>query len=106
MALLLLSLQLAMWGLAAHAISLGVAEVGALARTQPGGVRSTVAVVGTDVRAIAGSLVGSVTTVVHTLPNDFLAVSATGTVPTVFPGLHLRVSAVSAGPVQGFRASG
>jgi hypothetical protein len=43
---------------------------------------------------------------VRSLPDRFVEVSASGDVPTVFPGLHLHVSADSAGPVQGFRASG
>lgn len=105
MALLLLGLQLALWGLAAHAVSLGVAEGGAAARasSRP---RDAPAVVVADVHAIAGSLVGSLTVGVRSAPDDFVTVSASGSVPTIFPGLHLHVSAVSTGPVQGFRATG
>ena len=105
MALLLLGLQLCLWGLAAHAVNLGVAEGGAAGRAL-GGSRQVATIVRSDVEAIAGSLVGSLTVDVHQLPEEFVAVSATGVVPTVFPGLRLRVSAVSAGPVQGFRATG
>jgi hypothetical protein len=106
MALVVLGLQLAMWGLAAHALSLGVAEGGAEARAQLGGPRDAAIVVEKDVGAIAGSLVGSLTVAVHGLPDDFVSVSASGLVPTIFPGVQLHVSAVSAGPVQGFRATG
>lgn len=106
MALLTLGLQLAMWGLAAHALSLGVAEGGAIARAQTGGPQAAAAIVSNDVHGIAGSLVGSLKVVVRALPDDFVAVSATGVVPTVFPGLDLHVSADSVGPVQGFRATG
>lgn len=106
MGLLLLGLQLALWGLAAHAVAFGVAEAGAAARAQPGSPQNAASIVSNDVRATSGSLVGSLETGVQVLPDDFLAVSATGVVPTVFPGLHLRVSAVSTGPAQTFRASG
>ncbi|HXY44245.1 MAG TPA: hypothetical protein VEH29_08655 [Acidimicrobiales bacterium] len=106
MALLVIGLQLAMWGLAAHALSLGVAEGGAAARAQFGGPAQATALVEGDVRSIAGTLVGSLKVAVHGLPDDFVVVSATGVVPMIFPGLELHVSAVSAGPVQGFRASG
>jgi hypothetical protein len=58
------------------------------------------------VHAIAGSLVASLTVGVQPLPDDFVAVSASALVPTIFPGLHLHVSAVSTGPVEGFRATG
>jgi hypothetical protein len=106
MALVTLGLQLAMWGLAAHALSLGVAEGGATARARTGDPQAAATTVRNDVHDIAGSLVGSLKIEVRTLPNDFVAVSATGVVPTVFPGLDLHVSADSTGPVQGFRASG
>jgi hypothetical protein len=106
MALLTLGLQLAMWGLAAHALSLGVAEGGATARAQTGDPQAAAATVGKDVHDIAGSLVGSLKIEVRALPDDFVAVSATGVVPTIFPGLDLHVSADSTGPVQVFRASG
>lgn len=106
MALLVLGLQLAMWGLAAHALSLGVAEGGAAARSQFGNDRGAETIVADDVRAIAGSLVGSLEIDVHGLPDRFVEVSATGEVPSIFPGIHLHVSADSTGPVQGFRASG
>jgi len=105
MLLIVVGLQLAMWGLAAHALSLGVAEGGAAARAV--GSRSTAATVVTrDVGDIAGSLVGSLEVHVQALPDNFVSVSASGSVPSIVPGIHLRVAAVSAGPVQGFRASG
>ena len=106
MALLVLGLQLAMWGLAAHALSLGVTEGGAAARSQLGSDRGAETVVASDVHAIAGSLVGSLKIDVQALPNSFVSVSATGEVPSIFPGLHLKVSADSTGPLQGFRAAG
>ena len=106
MALVVLGLQLAMWGLAAHALSLGVTEGGAAARAQLGSNRGAERIVAGDVHAIAGSLVGSLKIDVHTSPDDFVFVSATGRVPSIFPGVHLQVSADSTGPVQGFRAGG
>jgi len=106
MALVVLGLQLAMWGLAAHALSLGVAEGGAAARAQPRSDRDAETIVARDVHAIAGSLVGSLKIDVRSLPDNFVAVYGIGEVPTIFPGLRLRVSADSAGPVQGFRAGG
>jgi hypothetical protein len=106
MALLVLGLQLAMWGLAAHALSLAVAEGGAAARSQQGSDRGAETIVATDVHAIAGSLVDSLKIDVQPLGDRFVEVSATGEVPRIFPGLSLHVSADSAGPVEGFRASG
>jgi hypothetical protein len=106
MALVVLGLQLAMWGLAAHALSLGVAEGGAEARAQLGSDRGAETIVAGDVRAIAGSLVSSLRISVQTLPDSFVIVSATGEVSSIFPGMHLRVFADSAGPAQGFRPTG
>ncbi len=106
MLMLVVGLQLAMWGLAAHALSLGVAEGGATARAELEGGSRAIATVERDVGTIAGSLVGSLEVRVQALPDDFVAVSASGSVPSIVPGLHLRVDAVSAGPVEGFRASG
>lgn len=106
MALIVAGLQLALWGLAAHALSLAVAEAGAEARSQSGNPASAIAIVHQDIGKVAGSLVGSLDVQVRSLPDDFLAVSASGVVPTIFPGIHLQVSSVSTGPVQGFRASG
>ena len=106
MALLVAGLQIAMWALASHAISLAVAEGGAEARAQSGTDQSAAAIVKRDISSLAGSLIGSVSVQVRALPLNFVAVSATGDVPSIFPGVHLQVSAVSAGPLQGFRASG
>lgn len=106
MALVVAGLQLAMWGLAAHALSLAVAEGGAAARSQLGSDREAETIVAGDVHAIAGSLVGSLRINVRSLPDNFVAVSGTGEVPSIFPGIRLHVSADSAGPVQGFRAGG
>jgi hypothetical protein len=106
MALIVLGLQLAMWGLAAHALSLGIAEGGAAARAHPGSDRAAETIVAGDAHAIAGSLVGGLKIDVRSLPDNFVVVSGSGEVPSIFPGLHLRVSADSAGPVQGFRAGG
>lgn len=106
MLLIVVGLQLAMWGLAAHALGLAVAEGGATARAEFGSSSSAEAVVTRDVGSIAGSLVGSLEVHVRAMPDDFVAVSATGSVPSIVPGLDLRVAAVSTGPVQGFRPSG
>lgn len=106
MALVVLGLQLAIWGLAAHALSLGVAEGGAEARAQFGSDRDAETIVAGDVHAIAGSLVSSLRISVQSLPDGFVVVSGTGEVPSIFPGIHLHVFADSAGPVQGFRPTG
>ncbi len=105
MLLLLLGLQLAVWGLAAHAVSLGVTEGGAVAR-QLSRTGSAIRTVTADVHAVAGSLVNPLSVAVRPLPGGFVAVSASGVVPSVLPGVHLHVSALSVGPVQGFRATG
>jgi hypothetical protein len=104
MAMVVALLQLALWALAAHALSLAVAEAGAAARS--GQTAVAPAIVRSDVGKIAAGAVGSLTVTVSALPDNFVSVSATGTVPTVLPGLSLHVSATSVGPVQTFRASG
>lgn len=106
MALFVAALQLAMWGLAAHALDLAVADGGAQARAQSGSNSSAALVVHQEISSVAGSLIGSVNVRVQQLPDDFVSVSATGNVPTIFPGIRLQVSATSAGPVQGFRPTG
>jgi hypothetical protein len=103
MALVTALLQLAMWALAAHALSLAVAEGGAAARTGQG---SPGDIVRSDVTKISGNLVGSLDVTVRALPDSFVSVYAVGTVPTILPGVSLHVSADSTGPVQEFRASG
>ncbi len=99
-------LQLAMWALASHALSLAVADGGAEARAQPGSGAATASLVRTEASEIGGSLVGSLSVAVTALPDNFVQVSATGTVPAIIPGIVLTVSSASVGPEQDFRGSG
>jgi hypothetical protein len=106
MAILALGLQLVLWGLAAHALSLGVADGGAAARAPSGSAEQAAAVVADDIHTIAGSLVGALQVTVKALPHQYMSVSAHGEAPSIFPGLRLPVSSESTGPMQTFRASG
>ncbi len=106
MLLLTVGMQLALWGLAAHAMSLAVAEGGAEARAESGSPKAAISTVTDEISSIAGLLVDHVSVQVTGLPDNFVEVSATADVPTIFPGLTLQVSADSTGPVQAFRPSG
>lgn len=106
MLLLLLGVQLALWGLAAHALDDAVAQGGAALRTNGSSARGATGLVLGELHAIAGGLVLHPVTTTATLPGGTVALSATGTVPSILLGISLRVSATSTGPVQRFRASG
>lgn len=106
MGMLLLVLQLVLWALAAHALTLAVTEGDAVATAAGGDAQQAAGLARDDVRAVAGSLVGSLEVVVRRLPAGVVSVSASGTVVQLLPGIRLRVSARSLGPEQGFRASG
>lgn len=106
MALLLFALQLVLWALAAHALTLAVTEGGAVATAALGSPDQALSLVTADVHAVAGSLIGSLHVAVVRSRSDIVEVRASGTVLAVLPGIHLHVSAASVGPEQVFRASG
>ena len=101
-----LSFQLALWALAAHALSASVAEGGAALRSQGGTIVAARATVSQELQAVARNLVGHPSVSLTILPGGFEAITASASVPSVFPDLHLVVSATSAGPAEGFRAAG
>lgn len=106
LACITLLMQVAMWGLSAHAVSMAVAEGGATARAEFQGAGAAASVVRHDLAVLAGPLASDPTVSVRLLPGDFVQVQAKARVPTIFPGLHPTVSATSTGPLQQFRASG
>lgn len=100
-----LALQLAVWGLAAHAAELAAAEGGRAGRdfgAQPGAARQAAEAV---LRKIGTTLDDPVVRVVRA-GGGTLTVSVTGRVLTVVPGLPLTASATSRGPIQEFRSGG
>jgi Flp pilus assembly protein TadG len=102
-----LVVQLALWALAAHAVQAAAASGGDVARSLGGTRAAAIATARGELQAIGGALVASPAIEVAVSPGSGLAtVSVGGTVPSLFPGLHLQVSATSVGPVGEFRGTG
>ncbi len=100
------ALQVALYGLSAHALQLAVSEGGARARAQPGDTAAAVSTVQGDVSLLAGGMVQNIDVRVSGGQGDNLTVAASGYVVSLIPGIHLRIEASSTGPAQLFRASG
>ncbi|HZD67061.1 MAG TPA: hypothetical protein VE152_13275 [Acidimicrobiales bacterium] len=99
------AIQFALWGLAAHAAELAAADGGQAARAfgaEPGVGRATAR----GVLASMGSVIEAPVIRVTAGAASTVTVRVSGQVVPVLPGLPLRVSAVSTGPSQRFRASG
>lgn len=101
-----LFIQVAMWGLSAHALSAAVAEAGAAARAEYQGTAVATQVARQDLAALAGPLAAHPSVSVRLLPGNFVQVEAHASVPSIFPGLHPTVASTSTGPLQQFRADG
>lgn len=96
-----LAVAVGVWGLAAHAAQLAAAEGGAAARAEAASTNAG-QVEATKVLSVMGPQVVNPVVSVTPAPGGLLSVSVTGRAPMVFPGLSLRVSATSTGPVQSF----
>ncbi len=99
-----LAVAFAVWGLAAHAAQLAVAEAGIAARAD-GAIPNAGQLEAAKVLAAIGSPVTNPVVQVTQGPNGSLSLSITGQAPSVFPGLSLGVSATSTGPIQQVRSS-
>jgi hypothetical protein len=106
MLLMMVGLQFALYGLAAHAVALAAAEGGASARATTGGAGPARALVARELSAVAGNVVENPTVSISTGAGDQVSVSVSGAVPSILPGLHLSVNSVSDGPAQLFRGGG
>jgi hypothetical protein len=100
-----LALQLALWGLAAHAAELAAAEGGQAARALGGGPGAGRATAYQVLAGLGSTLEEPVVTVTPG-PGGMVTVAVSGRVVPVLPGLPLHVSASSTGPAQRFQASG
>jgi Flp pilus assembly protein TadG len=98
--------QVALWALASHAVQSAASSGGSAARTLGGTPAAGIAVARAELSSIAGGLVLSPSITAATLPGDEEVVTVSGSVASVLPGLHLRASASSIGPRQGFWSSG
>lgn len=106
MILFLTAMQFALYGLAAHAVSMAVAEGGAAARSANGGVVAATSLVTADSTALAGGLLISPAVSVREESGSQMVVDMSAQVLSIIPGVHLTVSATSVGPIQQFRATG
>ena len=100
------SLQLALWALASHALSDSVAEGGAALRSEGGTSTAARASTLQELQDIASGLVLSPAVSTQTPSDGVASLYASGTVPSLLPGMSLTVSAESTGPEQRFWASG
>ncbi len=99
------ALQLAFYGLAAHALALAVAEGGAAARA--GTARpAALSLVREDVARLAGGILVNLDVKVGDAGSGSVTVSARASVVSLLPGFHISVASSSTGPSQVFRASG
>lgn len=102
-----LVVQLALWAFAAHAVQASAASGGDAGRSLGGTPAQAVAAARAELATVAGGLVTSPSvTVTPPSRNGFETLVVSGVVPSLFPGLHLHVSAASVGPVGEFRGSG
>jgi hypothetical protein len=101
-----LALQVSLWALAAHALSDAVAQGGAALRAQGGSSAAARTAVERELASIAGGLVNSPSVSISAGPDGQMSLAANGSVPSLLPGFHLRVSATSVGPSEKFRAAG
>lgn len=106
MLLLALSIQLAMFGLAAQALDDAVSFGGAVLRSQSGGSAAARTAVLAELRTIASGVTSDTRVSILAGPSGNLELSASASVTPVFPGLNLVVRSMSSGPSQSFRASG
>lgn len=106
MVLFALAMQLAFWGLGAHALEAAVAEGGVTARAEAGSASQALALVQRDAKSFGGAFLVRPQVTAQGGPDDFVSISARAAVPSIVPGLDLAVEATSYGPRQQFRASG
>jgi hypothetical protein len=106
MLMILAGFQFAMYGLASHAVAAAVSEGGAAARATGGGTVAAEKIVGDETRLLAGGLLVDPKISVHEQVGAEMVVAMSAGVPSLIPGVHLVVHSTSAGPAQGFRASG
>jgi hypothetical protein len=100
------ALQFTLWAFASHAVLSAASVGGDVARARGSSIAAGEAAASDALGPLAGGLVlgPSVTVRVTAGGDDVLVVG--GDVVSLFPGLHLRVGAVSIGPPQEFRGSG
>ena len=99
-------LQFALWALASHALSDSVAEGGAALRSEGGTSTAARTVTLQELQDIASGLVLGPAVSAQTPSDGIASLYASGTVPSLLPGMSLTVSAESTGPEQRFWASG
>jgi len=104
--LITVGLQFALWALASHALSDSVAEGGAALRSEGGTSTAARASTLQELQDIASGLVLSPAVSTQTPSDGVASLYASGTVPSLLPGMSLTVSAESTGPEQRFWASG
>jgi len=104
--LVALFVQVALWALASHAVQAAASSGGSAARTLGGTPASGIQVARSELSSIAGGLVLSPSVTAAILPGNEEVVSVSGSVTSLFPGLHLTASASSIGPLQRFWGNG
>jgi hypothetical protein len=106
MILIALAMQVVFWALASHAVQASAATGGDVARMSGATEAQALAAARTELSSIAGGLVLSPTVSATTIAGGDEVFSVSGSVPTLIPGVHLRVTATSIGPLELFRGSG
>jgi hypothetical protein len=101
-----LVVQLALWALAAHAVQASAASAGDVARSLGGTPAEAIAAARGELASVGGLLVTSPLVSISASPSGEETVQVAGDVPSLFPGLHLHVSATSVGPAGRFRGTG
>jgi hypothetical protein len=104
--LIVVGVQFALWGLAAHAVALASSDAGAQARASDGSASAAQTAAEHDLTGLGSGLVEHSAITATGEPGGDIAVSVSGEVPQIIPGVRFFVHASSIGPVQQFRAHG
>jgi predicted metal-binding membrane protein len=104
--LVALFFQIVLWALASHAVQAAASNGGSAARSWGGTPAGGISVARSELSSIADGLVLSPSISAAILPGAEEVLTVSGSVPSVFPGLHLTAGASSIGPLQTFRSSG
>ena len=98
--------QFMFWALASHAVLAAAAAGGDFARARESSLQVGATVARNELAAIAPGLVLDPIVITRETEAGDDVIIVGGAVASVFPGIHLRVGAVTVGPRNEFRGSG
>jgi Flp pilus assembly protein TadG len=103
MVVLLMAVQFALWSNASQVVHTAASEGDASARLYGGGMQQGARRAHEVLQASQANVIGPAVEVTK-LPGDQVKVTVTASAVSIFPGIHLSVSATQTGAIQEFRA--